>query len=77
MLEEQDSIQAFAKSYADRFTAEAFLEVIQENTGKTPDPVDQTRIGQEPLVMTVDQVCKLTIPNFPSFLILNFQSFLL
>jgi len=55
MLEEQDSIQAFAKSYADRFTAEAFLEVIQENTGKTPDPVDQTRIGQEPLVMTVDQ----------------------
>ena len=59
MLEEQDSIQAFAKSYADRFTAEAFLEVIQENTGKTPDPVDQTRIGQEPLVMTVDQVGKL------------------
>ena len=66
MLEEQDSIQAFAKSYADRFTAEAFLEVIQENTGKTPDPVDQTRIGQEPLVMTVDQVCKLS-SNFPSF----------
>ena len=73
MLEEQDSIQAFAKSYADRFTAEAFLEVIQENTGKTPDPVDLTRIGQEPLVMTVDQVCKLHKSQSSGFFILNFQ----
>ena len=34
MYEEQDKIQAFAKSYADRLVAEAFLETISENTGK-------------------------------------------
>ena len=34
MYEQQDNIQAFAKAYADRIVAEAFLETIQENTGK-------------------------------------------
>ena len=34
MLEEQDTIQAFAKSYADRLLGEAFMEVIADNTGK-------------------------------------------
>jgi len=56
MLEEQDAIQAFAKAYADRFTAEAFLEVIHENTGKGSDPVDADRIGGEPLVVNTDKV---------------------
>ena len=34
MYDEQDKIQAFAKAYADRIVAEAFLETISENTGK-------------------------------------------
>ena len=37
-----------------RFTAEAFMEVIQENTGKAADPIDLSRIGKEPLVTQVD-----------------------
>ena len=31
MLQEQDMIQAFAKSYADRFTGEAFIEVMSDS----------------------------------------------
>jgi acyl-CoA oxidase len=33
MLQEQDTIQAFAKSYADRFVGEAFIEVLTDNLG--------------------------------------------
>ncbi len=34
MYEEQDKIQGFAKAYADRIVAEAFLDVINNSTGK-------------------------------------------
>jgi len=54
MLDEQDLIQAFAKSYADRLVAEAFFEAIAENTGKgVTDRVDEERIGKSPLIMDV------------------------
>merc|ERR1719412_3454339 len=33
MLQEQDTIQAFAKSYADRFVGEAFIEVLSDKLG--------------------------------------------
>ena len=56
MLDEQDAIQAFAKSYADRLVSEAFFDVIAENTGKGAakvgvETVDENRIGASPLVM--------------------------
>jgi len=48
MYEQQDNIQAFAKAYADRIVAEAFLETIQENTGKGDEFKDHPR-GPSPL----------------------------
>merc|ERR1712029_355682 len=56
MLKEQDLIQAFAKSYADRIICEAFKETLKENTGKGADPIDAGRIGNEPLVVNTDKV---------------------
>jgi len=50
MYEEQDKIQAFAKSYADRLVAEAFLETISENTGKG-DEFKNCPIGPTPLAI--------------------------
>merc|ERR1711981_119557 len=37
MLQEQDTIQSFAKSYADRFTGEAYIEVLSDNSDKGDD----------------------------------------
>ena len=34
MLQEQDTIQAFAKAYADRFVGEAFIEVMSDNASE-------------------------------------------
>merc|ERR1712223_1508480 len=34
MLQEQDTIQAFAKAYADRFVGEAFIEVMSDNVSE-------------------------------------------
>ena len=48
MYDEQDKIQAFAKAYADRIVAEAFLETINENTGKGDEFKDMP-IGPSPL----------------------------
>ena len=48
MYEEQDKIQAFAKSYADRLVAEAFMETISENSGKG-DEYKDAPIGPTPL----------------------------
>ena len=48
MYDEQDKIQAFAKSYADRLVAESFLETIKENTGKGDEFKDMPR-GPTPL----------------------------
>merc|ERR1711978_506898 len=49
MLKEQDLIQAFAKSYADRIVCEAFKETIAGKTG----PVDAS------LVPTLNQILHL------------------
>ncbi len=49
MYEEQDKIQAFAKSYADRLVCESFLETIKENTGKG-DEFKGCPTGPSPLV---------------------------
>ena len=59
MLDEQDTIQAFARSYADRFVSEAFLDTIAENTGLGETVVDENRRGPTPLVVeTSDQDLK-------------------
>lgn len=50
MYEDQDTIQAFAKSYADRLVADAFLEAISENTGKGDEYKDHP-IGPSPLTV--------------------------
>ena len=48
MYQEQDTIQAFAKAYADRLVGEAFIETINENTGKG-DEFQGCPVGPTPL----------------------------
>ena len=52
MYEEQTNIQSYAKSYADRMVAEAFLATIQENTGKGDEFKDLANAGPSPLAVT-------------------------
>merc|ERR1712168_990027 len=63
MLQEQDLIQAFAKSYADRIVCEAFRETIAGKTG----PVDPA------LVPTLNKILPLPLlttleKDLPTFL---------
>jgi len=82
MYEEQDKIQAFAKSYADRLVAEAFFETISESSGKGDEfkgcPVGSTPLSinapadLEPMLKKLLHLHMLSrIENDLSFFILN------
>ena len=51
MYQEQDKIQAFAKAYADRLVGEAFLDTINESSGKG-DEFKDAPVGNSPLAIT-------------------------
>merc|ERR1711879_813979 len=77
MYEEQDKIQAFAKSYADRLVAEAFMETISENSGKGDEYKDapiatNASADLEPMLKKLMQLHNLSrIEDDLSFFLVN------